>query len=135
LWALSGRQRKGQIQYIEHPKRPIDLQILHPKPLAWSLEPLLQYNGRSAVVLASTHGLQLQGCFVRTRMMLPPSGLGAGVLDEGEQEVALFIGTPRLESVSELRVSLDVPYQISICCRITLDVPTTCARMRTPLGG
>ena len=78
------------------------------------MEQLLRYEGRSSVVLTSTQGLQLQGSFVRTRMVLPARGLERGGQGEAaaageelveEVEVALFMGSPRLESISELRVS------------------------------
>ncbi len=84
------------------------LQIRHPTSLPWDKEALLRYNGRSAVVLSSMQGLELKGCFVRTRMAVPTAA--AGHADDAasdhleEQEVVLFMGAPWMHSLSEVQV-------------------------------
>ena len=63
------------------------------------MQQLLRHKGRSAVVISSAQGLELKGSFVRTRMVLSSA-------QGGEQEVALFLGSPRLEGLTELQVSV-----------------------------
>ena len=103
------------------------LQIIHPSTLAWDFEHLVQANGRSSVLLYSSQGLELKGSFIRTTMVVPTAPadpscpFAGGETSEGgsaysssrqrekqvgqEQVVALFLGAPRLGSLSELRVS------------------------------
>ncbi len=73
------------------------------------MQQLLRHNGRSAVVIRSTQGLELKGSFVRTRMVLPGGHQG-----NEQQEVALFMGSPRLEGLAELQVSADM----GVGCRV-----------------
>ena len=82
------------------------------------MEQLVRHKGRNAVILASSQGLHVKGSFIRTTMALPPGAAGAGPGDAGPgadagaaagpqgamQEVALFLGAPKVESLAELQV-------------------------------
>ena len=91
------------------------------------MEQLGRYKGRSAVLLTSTQGLELKGSFVRTRMLVNVNH-ESGNINSGnfskeaqqsvfhsqeDQDVVLFMGSPKLEGFSELKVN-----------HLTRDAPT-----------
>ena len=92
----------------------MQLQIQQPAAMGWSMDQLLRGHSSTVVQLASRQGLKLQGSFLRSRMVLP-AGAGSGATaatgdSKGAQEVALFLGAPRLDSFSELRVGCSARY-------------------------
>ena len=83
------------------------------------MEQLGRYKGRSAVLLTSAQGLELKGSFVRTRMFVNANyenrSFNSGDFSkeaqrsvyhsQEDQDVVLFMGSPKLEGFSELKVN------------------------------
>ncbi len=87
-------------------------QVAFPYHTGWDLETLTRRQGTTFTLMVKWKGLQLKGMFVRTTM--PPEGddcrcgasaaAAAGPEPRAGQEVMLFLGSPQLQSLAQMRV-------------------------------
>jgi hypothetical protein len=101
------------------------IQIKHPSTLAWEIDQLLPEDGEdkanrsNAVLLTSSQGMELKGAFVRAHVSQPEprlvatgeamepdatGGVGATLQQQHHHGAALFLGSPRMAGLAELKV-------------------------------